>query len=48
VNGDHVLLAPPFIAGTEDLREIVRLLAESIAAVTEANEVAQATQAPSR
>jgi len=32
--GDHVLLAPPFIASREDLREITRRLASSIDAVT--------------
>lgn len=32
--GDHVLLAPPFIATRQDLREIATRLAASIAAVT--------------
>ena len=36
VNGDHVLLAPPFIAGRDELREITRLLAASVDAVTQA------------
>jgi adenosylmethionine-8-amino-7-oxononanoate aminotransferase len=30
VNGDHVLLAPPFIATEADLDEIVGRLAEAI------------------
>lgn len=34
VQGDHVLLAPPFIASRAELREIARLLASSIDAVT--------------
>jgi adenosylmethionine-8-amino-7-oxononanoate aminotransferase len=34
--GDHVLLAPPFIARREDLREIVRRLASAIDMVTSA------------
>jgi adenosylmethionine-8-amino-7-oxononanoate aminotransferase len=34
VNGDHVLLAPPFIASRADLQEITDLLAEAIDAVT--------------
>jgi adenosylmethionine-8-amino-7-oxononanoate aminotransferase len=34
--GDHVLLAPPFIATLQDLRKIATLLAESIEAVTQA------------
>lgn len=34
VNGDHVLLAPPFIASRADLQEITRLLTESIDDVT--------------
>jgi adenosylmethionine-8-amino-7-oxononanoate aminotransferase len=36
VQGDHVLLAPPFIASREDLREITARLASSIDAVTRA------------
>ena len=36
VSGDHVLLAPPFIASREDLQEIARLLTDSIDAVTRA------------
>jgi len=40
VHGDHVLLAPPFIASRDDLREITRLLAASIDAVTRAVGVA--------
>ena len=40
VNGDHVLLAPPFIASRDDLQEITRLLAASIDAVTRAAGVA--------
>jgi len=32
--GDHVLLAPPFIASRGDLQRIATLLAESVAAVT--------------
>ena len=34
--GDHVLLAPPFIATRQDLREIATRLAASIDAVTSA------------
>jgi len=34
--GDHVLLAPPFIASRQDLQKIAALLAESIDAVTRA------------
>ena len=34
VQGDHVLLAPPFIASRDDLREITQRLASSIDAVT--------------
>jgi adenosylmethionine-8-amino-7-oxononanoate aminotransferase len=33
--GDHVLLAPPFIASTADLAEITRRLVSSIDAVTQ-------------
>jgi len=40
VHGDHVLLAPPFIASREDLQEITRLLTASIDAVTQAASVA--------
>ena len=36
VNGDHVLLAPPFIASRDDLQEITRLLTASIDDVTRA------------
>ena len=36
VQGDHVLLAPPFVADMADLQEITRLLAESIDTVTRA------------
>lgn len=36
VNGDHVLLAPPFIATREDLQEVANLLAESVEAITAA------------
>ncbi|HEY0489967.1 MAG TPA: aspartate aminotransferase family protein, partial [Telluria sp.] len=35
-NGDHVLLAPPFIATDADLAEIVSRLAESVDAALEA------------
>ncbi len=34
--GDHVLLAPPFIATRADLREIATRLAASVDAVTSA------------
>jgi adenosylmethionine-8-amino-7-oxononanoate aminotransferase len=37
--GDHVLLAPPFIATRQDLQEIARRLAASIDAVTRATTV---------
>src|SRR6218665_237740 len=37
VHGDHVLLAPPFIASRADLQEITRLLGASITAVTRAS-----------
>lgn len=34
VNGDHVLLAPPYIASRDELGTIARLLAESVDAIT--------------
>lgn len=34
VNGDHVLLAPPYIASRDELRTIASLLAESVDATT--------------
>jgi adenosylmethionine-8-amino-7-oxononanoate aminotransferase len=34
VNGDHVLLAPPYIASRDELRTIASLLAESVDAIT--------------
>jgi adenosylmethionine-8-amino-7-oxononanoate aminotransferase len=34
VNGDHVLLAPPYIASRDELKTIARLLAESVDAIT--------------
>ena len=40
VSGDHVLLAPTFSAGRNDLQEITRLLAASIGAVTQAARIA--------
>ncbi|TFY97643.1 aspartate aminotransferase family protein [Ramlibacter humi] len=36
LHGDHVLLAPPFVATQDELREAVRLLAASVDAVTRA------------
>jgi adenosylmethionine-8-amino-7-oxononanoate aminotransferase len=40
--GDHVLLAPPFIAGRDDLARIAELLASSIDAVTRSPDVSSA------
>ncbi|WP_010101262.1 aspartate aminotransferase family protein [Verminephrobacter aporrectodeae] len=40
VDGDHVLLAPPFIASRDDLQEITRLLSASIDAATRACDAA--------
>lgn len=34
VNGDHVLLAPPYIASRDELKTIASLLAESVDAIT--------------
>ncbi len=34
VNGDHVLLAPPYIASRDELRTIASLLAQSVDAIT--------------